>query len=111
MQVPAIRSILSQFLPAGVADTIASGLVFVGAFVVVYFLARAVLTPVVDRSLSSRDLDQHARKPIKKIFNVLTLFVAVAIAFGMAGFTGFLQSIATIGAAATLGIAFAMQDV
>jgi small-conductance mechanosensitive channel len=111
MQVPAISAVLDDFLPVGVADTIASTIVFAGAFVAVYFLGRAVLTPIVDRSLSSRDLDQHARKPIKKIFNVLLLFVAVAVAFGMAGFTGFLQSIATIGAAATLGIAFAMQDV
>lgn len=111
MQVPAIRSILAQFLPVGVADTIASTIVFVAAFALVYVVGRAALTPLVDRSLSSRDLDQHARKPIKKVFNLLLLFVAVAIAFGMAGFGSFLQSLATIGAAATLAIGFALQDV
>jgi small-conductance mechanosensitive channel len=39
------------------------------------------------------------------------LFVAVAVAFGLAGYGDFLQSLATIGAAATLAIGFAMQDV
>jgi len=111
MQVPAISAVLDDFLPVGVADTIASTIVFVGAFVAVYFLGRLVLTPIVDRSLSSRDLDQHARKPIKKLFNLFVLFVAVAIAFGMAGFGDFLQSLATVGAAATLAIGFALQDV
>ncbi|MFC6757566.1 MULTISPECIES: mechanosensitive ion channel family protein [Haloarcula] len=111
MQVPAISAVLDDFLPAGVADTIASTIVFVGAFVAVYFFGRLVLTPIVDRSLSSRDLDQHARKPIKKVFSILLLFVAVTVAFGMAGFDDFLQSLATVGAAATLAIGFALQDV
>ena len=111
MQVPAIAAILDDFLPAGVADTIASAIVFVGAFVAVYFIGKVVVTPVVDRSLARRDLDAHARKPIQKIASILMLFIAVAVAFGMAGFGNFLTALATIGAAATLGIAFAMQDV
>jgi len=113
MQVPAISSLIQEFLPLGpgIADTIASTIVFVGAFVVVYVVGRAALTPLVDRSLSSRDLDQHARKPIKKLFNLVVLFVAVAIAFGMAGFGNFLTALATVGAAATLAIGFALQDV
>jgi len=39
------------------------------------------------------------------------VFVAVAVAFGLAEYGDFLQSLATIGAAATLAIGFAMQDV
>ncbi|WP_324662895.1 mechanosensitive ion channel family protein [Haloarcula sediminis] len=111
MQVPAIAAILGEFLPAGVADTIASTLVFVGAFVVVYLVGKVVVTPIVDRSLARRDLDAHARKPIQKVASILMLFVAVAVAFGMAGFGNFLTALATVGAAATLGVAFAMQDV
>jgi len=113
MQVPAISSLIQEYLPLGpgVADTIASTVVFVAAFVVVYVVGRAALTPLVDRSLSSRNLDQHARKPIKKLFNLVLLFVAVAIAFGMAGFGNFLTALATVGAAATLAIGFALQDV
>jgi len=111
MQVPAIAAVLDDFLPAGVADTVASAIVFVAAFAVVYVIGRAALTPIVDRALASRDLDQHARKPIKKIFSLLVLFVAVAVAFGMAGFGNFLTALATVGAAATLAIGFALQDV
>ena len=111
MQVPAISAVLDDFLPTGVAETIASLLVFIGAFVAVYFISKLVVTPLVDRSLASRDLDAHARKPIQKVASILMLFVAVAVAFGMAGFGNFLTALATIGAAATLGIAFAMQDV
>ncbi|PSP85173.1 mechanosensitive ion channel protein [Halobacteriales archaeon QS_6_64_34] len=113
MQVPAISALIQEFLPLGpgIAGTIASLLVFAGAFVAVYFVGKLVVTPLVDRSLSSRDLDAHARKPIQKVVSILMLFVAVAVAFGMAGFENFLTAIATIGAAATLGIAFAMQDV
>jgi len=113
MQVPAISSLIQEFLPLGpgVADTIASTVVFVGAFLVVYFVGKAVVTPLVGRSLASRELDAHARKPIQKVVSILMLFVAVAVAFGMAGFGNFLTALATIGAAATLGIAFAMQDV
>ena len=111
MQVPAIAAVLDDFLPAGVADTVASAIVFLAAFAVVYVIGRAALTPIVDRALASRDLDQHARKPIKKIFSLLVLFVAVAVAFGMAGFGNFLTALATVGAAATLAIGFALQDV
>ncbi len=111
MQVPAISAILDDFLPAGVAETIASLIVFVGAFVAIYFISKFVVTPLVNRSLASRDLDEHARRPIQKVVSILMLFVAVAVAFGMAGFGSFLTALATIGAAATLGIAFAMQDV
>jgi len=113
MQVPAISSLIQEFLPlgAGIAGTIASAIVFVAAFAVVYFVGKAVVTPLVDRSLAARDLEAHARKPIQKVISILVLFIAVAVAFGMAGFGNFLTALATIGAAATLGIAFAMQDV
>jgi len=113
IQVDALRALISEFTPLGpdIAGTIASALVFVGAFAVVYFAGKTLVSPIVDRSLQSRDLDEHARKPIKKISGLVMLFVAVAVAFGLAGYGDFLQSLATIGAAATLAIGFAMQDV
>jgi small-conductance mechanosensitive channel len=113
MQVDAIRSLITRFTPLGpeIAGSIASAVVFVLAFVVVYLVGRSVVLPIVDRSLKSRNLDEHARKPIKKISSLLLLFIAVAVAFGFAGYGSFLQSLATIGAAATLAIGFALQDV
>jgi small-conductance mechanosensitive channel len=43
--------------------------------------------------------------------NFLILFVAISIAFGTAGFGSFLQSLATLAAAATLAVGFALQNV
>jgi small-conductance mechanosensitive channel len=61
--------------------------------------------------LSSRGLEEHAVRPLKKVASVVILFLAVSVAFGVAGFGNFLTSLATIGAAATLAIGFALQDV
>ena len=98
-------------LDVGLANTIGSVVAFVVAFVVIYLLGRIIVLPLVDRMLGSRDLEAHARRPIKKLVGVVIAFVAVAVAFGFAGFGNFLQSLATIGAAATLAVGFAMQDV
>jgi small conductance mechanosensitive channel len=43
--------------------------------------------------------------------NFLVLFLAVTVAFGSAGLGNFLTALATIAAAATLAIGFALQDV
>ncbi|MFC7020585.1 MULTISPECIES: mechanosensitive ion channel family protein [Haloarcula] len=110
MQVGPIAEFLDGFgVPA--ATAIASAIVFVVAFVAIYVLGKVVVIPLVDRSLESRDLDAHARKPLKKLTSIVMLFVAVSVAFGLAEFGNFLQSLATIAAAATLAIGFAMQDV
>jgi len=90
-----------------VADTIQ----FVVALTVVVLVGRIVALPIVDRLLDRRGLDRHAKRPLKKVAGFLIWFVAVAIAFGFAGFGDFLTAIATIGAAATLAIGLAMQDV
>jgi small-conductance mechanosensitive channel len=59
----------------------------------------------------SRDLEPHARRPIRRLVAVVVAFVAITAAFGAAGYPDFLRSLATIAAAATLAIGFAMQDV
>ncbi|AEM57533.1 mechanosensitive ion channel protein [Haloarcula hispanica N601] len=110
MQVQPLTDLLNGFgVPA--AGSIASAVVFVVAFVLVYALGKAIVLPIVDRSLKSRDLDTHARRPLKKVVSIGVVFVAISVAFGMAEYGNFLQSLATIAAAATLAIGFAMQDV
>jgi len=110
MQVQPLADLLDGFgVPA--AGSIASAVVFVVAFVLVYALGKAIVLPIVDRSLKSRDLDTHARRPLKKVVSIGVVFVAISVAFGMAEYGNFLQSLATIAAAATLAIGFAMQDV
>ena len=93
------------------AESIGQALTFVVVFLVIYLFGRAVILPVVNRALKSRDLDAHARKPLKKIVSIAVVFVGISVAFGMADYGDFLQSLATIAAAATLAIGFAMQDV
>ena len=110
MQVQPLADLLAGFgVPA--AGSIASAVVFVVVFVLVYILGKAIVLPIVDRSLKSRDLDTHARQPLKKVVSIGIVFVAISVAFGMAEYGNFLQSLATIAAAATLAIGFAMQDV
>ncbi|MDS0223166.1 mechanosensitive ion channel family protein [Haloarcula sp. S1AR25-5A] len=110
MQVQPLADLLESFgVPA--AGSIASAAVFIVVFVLVYVLGKAIVLPIVDRSLKSRDLDTHARRPLKKIVSIGIVFVAISVAFGLAEYGNFLQSLATIAAAATLAIGFAMQDV
>jgi small-conductance mechanosensitive channel len=103
--------LLRSVLPSGLADPLGIAAMFVIAFVAVYLVGRVVILPLVDRVLGSRGLEEHARKPLSKVVFFVVLFAAVAIAFGAAGLGNFLTALATIGAAATLAIGFAMQDV
>ncbi len=100
-----------QGLGVPFAEAIAAVVAFVVAFVVIYAVGRAVVQPLLDRVLDARGLDQHAKRPLKKIAAIAIVFVALSVAFGFAGFPNFLQSLATIAAAATLAIGLAMQDV
>ncbi|WP_254830000.1 mechanosensitive ion channel family protein [Haloglomus salinum] len=98
-------------VPGNLADPVAAAVVFVVAFVAIYLLGRVVVTPLFGRFLDRRDLDEHAKRPLKKVIGGVVVFVAIGIAFGLAGFGSILQSLATVAAAATLAIGFAMQDV
>jgi len=93
------------------ADAVGSALSFVVALLVVYVVGRLVIIPLVDRVMDTRGLDVHARKPLRKLTLAVVVFVGIAVAFGFAGYGNFLQSLATVAAAATLAIGFAMQDV
>ncbi len=109
--VSAVSKYLSGFLGQEIAQAVSAVVVFVVSLVVVYLLGRAIVSPLVDRILERRGLDRHARLPIQKIVNVVVAFVAISVAFGLAEYGNFLQSLATIAAAATLAIGFATQDV
>lgn len=98
-------------VPTVLANAVGAAIVFVGVLAVVYIVGQAMIVPLVDRVLDARGLEKHARLPIQKLTSVVIVFVGIAVAFGFAGFGNFLQSLATIAAAATLAIGFAMQDV
>ena len=107
----AASDFLRSVLPTWLADPLGMAAMFLVAFLVIYVVGRLAILPLVDRVLQARDLDEHARTPLRRVASIVILFAAVAIAFGAAGLGNFLTAIATIGAAATLAIGFAMQDV
>ncbi|MEF8756811.1 MAG: mechanosensitive ion channel family protein [Halobacteriales archaeon] len=86
-------------------------LYFVVAFLAIWLAGRIAVVPLLSRIMDGRSLDRHAKVPLLKITRGTIVFVAIAVAFGFAGYGNFLTSLATIAAAATLAIGFAMQDV
>ncbi|CAI50329.1 mechanosensitive channel protein MscS [Natronomonas pharaonis DSM 2160] len=92
-------------------DTIVGVSLFGIAFILLYVVGKRFILPLLNRVLNARDLDRHAKTPIRKLVWLVYLFVGITIAFGVAGYDDFLRSLATIAAAATLAIGFAMQDV
>lgn len=98
-------------LRPGPAAAIDGTIRFVVAFVALLVVGRAVVLPLLDRAFESRDLEPHARRPLKKLTWFGVLFAAVAVAFGFGGYGNFLTSLATIAAAAALAIGIAMQSV
>ena len=115
--IPAQSNFVSQFLnenagvPVGYADPIGAVVLGLAVFVLAYLLGRALLLPVANRAMDRRGLDSHAKKPLRKIVAFVVIFVALAAGFAAAGRGSILTSLATIAAAATLAIGFALQDV
>ncbi len=103
------RQLADFGIPA--ADAVGSALSFIVAFLALYLASKIFILPVVHRFLGRRDLDEHAKRPLLKLASIVLTFVAIAFAFTFAGFGNILTAIATVGAAATLAIGFAMQDV
>lgn len=93
------------------AGTVESATVLILGFIGLYLIGRAVVIPIVGRLVDRRDLDDHARKPIMRITWFVTVFIALTIAFGLAGLENFLLAFAGVAAAGTLAIGFALQNV
>ena len=105
------RLLMEAGIPQAYAQAIGAAIAFLVAFAVVYLVGRALFLPLLGRVFESRGLDEHARRPLRKVALIVVVFVAITVAFGFADYGDFLQSLATIAAAATLAIGFAMQDV
>lgn len=83
---------------------------FAIALVVLYALSRAFVVPFLTRVLNRQGLDTHEKKPLLRLTKLVVAFVGLGIAFRVAGYGNLLTSLATIGAAATLAVGFALQD-
>ena len=104
---PYVRGAVGDYF----GDALFTAAVFVAVLVVVYYVARTAVEPLVRRALNERGVDEHARRPLMRITRSLVAFVAFGAAFAAAGFGNILTSLATIAAAATLAIGLAMQNV
>lgn len=93
------------------ADPLGALITFIVVLVGIYVLGRLTVLAIAERAMNRRNLDTHARKPLKKLSVALLFFVALSMAFAFAGFGNILTSLATVAAAGTLAIGFAMQDV
>ncbi len=98
-------------IPATLASAIGSAAVFVIVFVTLYLLGRVVIVPLVDGLLRRRDVDEHARKPLRLLSHAVIVLSGFGLGFALAGYGNVLIALSTVGAAATLAIGFAMQDV
>jgi len=108
--VIAVAGTLEPFL-GPLTGVVVDAAIFAAVVFATYLLYKAVISPLVRRVFDRQGLDEHARRPLQKIVAFLVLFAGVTVAFGAAGYQGFLRSLATIAAAATLAIGFALQDV
>jgi len=108
--VVAIGGALDPYL-GPFTGTVVDAATFFAVLAVVYVGFKVVIAPLFERVFNRRGLDDHARKPLQKLLAFVVLFAGITVAFGAAGYGDFLQSLATIGAAATLAIGFALQDV
>ncbi|WP_440008766.1 mechanosensitive ion channel family protein [Halomicrococcus sp. SG-WS-1] len=102
---------LDRILETEYAIAVTQSLYFVGSFVALYLVGRLAVLPVVRRVLDSRDYDQSVTKPLAKLAHFGVLFAAVALAFGFADYGNILTALATVAAAATLAVGFALQDI
>jgi small-conductance mechanosensitive channel len=93
------------------ADPIGAAVTFVLTFALVFIVGRTFVLPLFGRFMDRRNLDTHAQRPLKKVAWAMVVFVAVAAAFGFADYGSVLTSMATIAAAGTLAVGFALQDV
>lgn len=84
---------------------------FVLTSVVIYVLGRVLLIPLLKRVLEARGVGPHAKKPLMRLAKLGIGFTAVGIGVSFAGYGSILTALATVGAAATLAIGFALQDV
>ena len=107
-----VGKFLTDFgIPPELASAIGSAAVFVVVFVGLYTVGKGVVVPFVDDLLRRRDVDDHARKPLRVLIHVAVVVAGLGLGFALAGYGNILLALSTVGAAATLAVGFALQDV
>jgi len=105
------RFLIDSGLPYRYAAPIGAAVTFVIAAVVLYTVARATVVPLASRVLDARGFDRHTKRPLMRLVRILLVFALLSAATNIAGYRGVFSALATIAAAATLAVGFALQDV
>ena len=106
-----LRELVASYVPSSVAGTVTSVILLVGITSLTYIAGRITFIPLAKKALNSRDVEKHAKKPILKIAWFILALSSLTVGFAAAGFGNLLTALATISAAGTLAVGFAMQNV
>lgn len=98
-----------QYIPA-IISAIATIILFVVAFVVIYLLGKYFIVRAIERSLRRKNVDETLVGLALSTTVVVAAVVAVALAATIAGFGVVLAAFATMGGALALAVGFAAQD-
>lgn len=110
LQVATIREYVQNTIVPNVVEFATNAATFLLTVAVVYYVGKAILLPLAERTLRARGAGETLVKPARKLTLVGVGFLAVTVGFAVAGFGNLLSSLATIVAALTLAIGFASQD-
>lgn len=100
---------LQQFVPT-LLSAVATTVIFIVAFLVIYRVGRSVMVRSVKNSLKRRDFDETLIGFAVSMTVLVTAIFAVALAATVAGFGTVLAAFATLGGALTLAVGFAARD-
>ncbi|OIB56439.1 mechanosensitive ion channel family protein [Natrialba sp. SSL1] len=103
--VPAV----DEYVPALIGAVVTAA-IFVVAFVVLYWVGKALLLSLTERSLESRGFNEGLISLARSIVTALILLGSVAIAATVAGFGTILVALSALGGAVVLAVGFAAQD-
>ncbi|WP_049912403.1 mechanosensitive ion channel family protein [Natrialba hulunbeirensis] len=111
LPVGSVNSVPSvdEYVPA-IIDVVATAAIFAVAFVVLYWVGKALLLSLTERSLESRGFNEGVISLARSIVTVLILLGSVAIAATVAGFGTVLVALSALGGAVVLAVGFAAQD-
>lgn len=98
-----------QYIPP-LINAIATLVLFVGAFVIIYLLGKYFMANAVERSLRRQNFDETLVGLGVSATVAVVAVVAVAVAATIAGFGVVLAAFATLGGALALAVGFAAKD-
>lgn len=104
-----LDELVAQYGPA-IISALTTAVLFVVAFVVIYYVARAILVGATRRSLTERGFRAAIVGLAASIAGIIALFAAIAAAATVAGFGTVLSAFAILTGALALAVGFALQD-